>query len=97
MIHKKKPTQIEKYSLQPEVVVRDDADGEITVLNLRRGRYWRGNSSAKLILELLEEPIYLDCILRHLLDRYDAPEEQVKSDIQEPLSDLLHAGLIRKA
>lgn len=84
------------YTLARGVTVYTDAEGEVTVFDAFHGRYWRGNTSAKLILTLLEQAVTIESICLSLQEQYNVSHELSFTDAQAVLSELYTGKLIRK-
>ena len=52
------------------------------------------NSTANYIFQLLKTEQSEDSIVKAMLDKYDAPEEEIRSDVKEVLAQLEQLGIL---
>lgn len=81
------------YVLKPDIVISEDPSGEVTVLDTRKGRYWRGNAGARDVLELLRTPITVTCIIAEFERQFEVERTRLHHDIGCVLKELCAAGL----
>lgn len=85
-----------RFMLTNGIVVMDDQDGDVTVFDSHRGRYWRGNVGAKDILQILHNPVTPAEIIDIMCERYDTDRDAVSNDVSATLSQLQAARLVKK-
>lgn len=85
------------YVLAPGINIGQDGDDEVTILDVRRGRYWRGNATAKQVIALLQRPTTAEAIAGELQAKYHVDLERILCDVSQILVDLRAAKLVRKA
>ena len=82
-----------QFRLADDVVFRV-VDGEAVILSIGSGLYFGLTPVGTRIWELMETGKRLDEILGALVAEYDAPEADVKRDLDELVSKLVSRGLV---
>lgn len=90
---------LKELSLQSVVitnknVVSCDLDGDMAILNMDDGLFYRLNPLGKRIWELIQGSQTVKFVLETLLDEYDIGEDQCKNDLLDLLQNLIKKGLI---
>ena len=83
------------YEPAPDVVFRE-LEGEAVLLNLDTGIYFGLNASGTRMWRLIVEHRSLDRVLAALQREFDAPPEQLESDLLAWVSQLEAQGLLRR-
>ncbi|MGE4220719.1 MAG: PqqD family protein [Alphaproteobacteria bacterium] len=71
------------------------ADGEMVILHMEKGVYLNLNNTAAEALRRLETPKRLGELCNELVEVFDAPVEEIESDILELARQMVEADLIR--
>jgi Coenzyme PQQ synthesis protein D (PqqD) len=77
----------------PDVVGRRLED-RFVLVNLRTNRIYELNPSAAALWELLEAGVADAELERHMLERFEAPPDEVRADIDATMRTLADAGLV---
>jgi hypothetical protein len=85
-----------RYAPAPRVLTQD-VHGEIVVLDLDSQRYFGLNEVGARTWRLLEAGQSLDDVIESLEAEFDVSPEQLESDLQRLIADLLSAGLLKPA
>lgn len=85
-----------------KILLEDDImaaclDGETAFLNKKSGRYYSLNQSGTNIWEMLKKYRDTDKVFDKMLEEYDVDENLLKKDIDNLISKLVDAGLIKEA
>lgn len=83
------------FALSDGVRVEPDDDG-VTVFDPRSGTYWRGNSSARQLVEELARPRSATAVVTALHVQYDVDTAVLTEDVHGLLRELSSAGVIQK-
>jgi hypothetical protein len=86
----------EALVMAPGVTAMEDPDGDVTLFDSRRGRYWRGNPGSRDVLALLRSPVTGEEIVDVLHARYEAERDVISRDVESLVKQLLTARLIRR-
>lgn len=78
----------------PETSVNQKVGDELVILNLETGHYFGLDEVGARMVELLEEHGQVDKVAAILAEEYDAPEAQIKNDLEELLRELVKNKLI---
>ena len=76
-------------------VLTKTIDGEIIVLSLASGHYYKLSSEASTIWDLLKEGVKVSDIRDAMIQTYDAPSSQIQDDLMEVIEMLEREQLIR--
>jgi hypothetical protein len=71
-----------------------DLDGEAAILDTKSGIYYGLNPVGAAIWELIREPRSGRAVLEALVTRYDAPRQQLETDLLRLLAELQLRGLV---
>ena len=82
--------------MAPGVTAMEDPDGDVTLFDSRRGRYWRGNPGSRDVLALLRSPVTGEEIVDVLHAQYEAERDVISRDVESLLRQLRAARLIRR-
>jgi hypothetical protein len=74
--------------------VSEIADGEVVLLDLKRGVYYALDPVGSRFWGLLEDGLDLDAVRASMLAEYDVSAEQLSRDLEVLLEDLSGRGLI---
>src|SRR5215470_1616580 len=72
-------------------------DGEAIIINLANGIYYSMDKVGGLIWEMIEGGRTLEEMVAMILARYDVSQEQVKTDIEQLVNELLQENLVTAA
>ena len=84
------------YKVSDDLRCTGSKDGA-TALDVRTGKIFFLNATASLILNRLEQLHTKSQIIREICERYKAPTEQVRADVDELLNELQRHGLVHGA
>jgi PqqD family protein of HPr-rel-A system len=83
-------------SLEPHAVSRQTSAGLTMLFDRAKGVMYELNESASAIVsQLSAEPQTVEEITANLAEEFDAPRDEIESDVQTFVSDFTEAGLIR--
>jgi hypothetical protein len=82
-----------KVSISQDVV-SEIADGEVVLLDLKRGVYYALNPVGSRFWGLLQGGLDVDAAHASLLTEYDVPADQLSRDLEVLLEELSGRGLI---
>jgi len=83
-----------RLSPQKEEVAARVVDGEAIIINFSNGIYYSIDKVGGYIWELIEGNCCPFEIVEAILERYDVSAEQVKSDIEKLIDELVQEGLV---
>lgn len=86
----------ERVEVAPDVVFRQ-VSGEAVILDLESQRYFSLDATGTRMWELLAEHGALDIVRDMLLTEYEVEPEVLERDLNELVTRLLDAGLLRGA
>ena len=81
------------YSISEEVLYQEVND-EVVLLSMATGKYYGLNDVASKLWRLLGENGKCEDAISVLLDEYDVPEEQLRSDVSEIVGKMVTDGLL---
>ena len=76
------------------IVTTDMEDGEVVCLDVTTGEYFGLKDLGLEIWNMLSGINDENAIVAKLMEEYDAPEEQIRTDTREYLAELCQNGLI---
>jgi hypothetical protein len=71
-----------------------DMDGELVMMSIENGKYYRMDRIGSRIWELVERPRAVRDIVMALLPEYEVEEGQCQADVQVFLNKMMEEGLI---
>ena len=80
----------------PENCVNQKVGDELVILDLDSGKYFGLDEVGARMVELIDEHGEVDKVVAKMLDEYDAGEEQLKTDLEELLLQLISHDLLIK-
>lgn len=78
-------------------VLATDFDGESVLLHLAEGAYYGLDDVGTIVWEQLTQGSSLDAIVDVLYERYDAPRDRLRIDVERLLEELHRAELVTRA
>jgi len=69
----------------------------LVMLDIQKGKYFSLNPVGTRIWQLLESPLTIDEICKHLLEEYDVSPEQCKQEVEEHLIEMKNLELVLQA
>ena len=78
----------------PETSVNQKVGDELVILNLESGHYFGLDEVGARMVELIGEHGQVDKVVECMAQEYDAPQSQIKSDLEELLRELTKNNLI---
>ncbi|MEY3366940.1 MAG: hypothetical protein RI973_95 [Bacteroidota bacterium] len=85
-----------EYQLNNERIMYAKVGEHGVIYILEKNAYHTANETMSSILSLIRDGKTEDEILSALLDEYDVPEDECRSDLKETLEKLLTLGYIKK-
>jgi hypothetical protein len=87
------------HCLRPrsEEIAAKVIDGEAIIINLANGIYYSMDKVGGLLWEMIEEGKTLEQMLGIIIARYDASQEQVRTDMEQLVNELLQENLVTAA
>jgi hypothetical protein len=82
------------YRVSNDLRCTESKDGA-TVLDVQTGKIFLLNPTASLVLTRLGQLHTAPQIIRELCERFSAPLEQVRADVDELMDHLQHYGLVQ--
>lgn len=79
----------------PEDVIYETVDGQVVLLSLAGGSYYKLNGSGSRIWALIREHGELTKVEEDMIDEYEADPEQIRRDIAALVADLQAHGLLQ--
>lgn len=70
---------------------------EIVMMDMDKGKYFSLNPVATSIWDFLEKPLTLDALCEKLMNEYDVPAEQCKTETGAHLKEMMKLDLIKEA
>lgn len=86
--------KIDSKVCQAKEIDTADLDGEKVMMNLEKGMYFAMNSIASFIWDIIEHEVYVNEIVKILLENYQISEEHCKNSVIDYLGTLEDAELI---
>ncbi len=84
-----------KFHLSEDVVCRETTGQLRMLFDRRKGVMYELNESATAVISLLEQqPATVDGLCTLLLEDFDAPADEVETDVSSLLADFMDAGLV---
>jgi len=80
--------------IRGEEIAAKVMDGEAIIINLANGIYYSMDKVGGLIWEMIEGGRTLEDMVAMIVARYDVSQEQVKTDIELLVNDLLQENLV---
>lgn len=78
-----------------EDTVATDVNDEIVLMSMQRNRCYGLGASGSEIWRKMNTPIRVGALITELQQQFEAPGEQIESDVLATLADLLSEGLIQ--
>lgn len=77
-----------------DTMVSSEVDGEVVIMSIESGHFFRLNHSASRIWDLLDTPKDLATLCRHLGDRFEMDAVDGQADVVEFVSAMQAKGLL---
>jgi PqqD family protein of HPr-rel-A system len=88
--------QNQKIVLEPHAVCRQTNAGLTMLFDRTKGVMYELNESASAVVTTLStEPQSWDEIIAALLDQFDAPREEIETDVRIFIDEFVEAGLLK--
>ena len=78
----------------PDDVIFETVDGQVVLLSLEGGSYYKLNGSGSRIWTLIRELGDPDKVEQALVDEFDGEPEQIRRDVSTLIDDLKSHGLV---
>jgi hypothetical protein len=81
--------------LRDPEIVHSAIDGEVVMMSLDQGEYFGLDAMGSRIWNLMEKPMRLGDLCRHLADAFDVEAERCRREVTVFLGEIEKCGLIR--
>lgn len=89
--------EIASRVVRTEGMMSTPVDDEIVILNMKGNNYISLDPIGRRIWEMIETPSIVDELCNRLEQEFDAPREQIVTDVLSFLEEMEHEGLVRAA
>ncbi len=88
--------QSQKIALEPHAVYRQTNAGLTMLFHRTKGVMYELNESASAVIDILSTgPQSWDEIIAALLNQFDAPREEIETDVRTFIDEFTEAGLLK--
>ena len=83
-----------RLTRNPELITAD-MDGDTVMMNIANGKYFGINEVGSRVWELLESPVSVADLCRHIAAEFEVDDSRCRSDLLKLLAEMLEHDVVR--